>query len=78
MNWVDEQYERERRADDVREAQRAARVKALVEGGKRKDDGKNQGKGKDKKIRRALGSKLVEWGEQLQDGGAPNPSTAKI
>lgn len=78
MNWVDEQYERERRADDVREAQRAARIQALVKQDKSKDEGKNRGKGKDKKIRRALGSKLIEWGEQLQDGGAPNPSTAKI
>lgn len=78
MNWVAEEYERERHADEVREAERAARVQALVGQAKGKDDGKDWGKGKDKKIRRALGNKLIEWGEQLQDGGAPNPSTAKI
>ncbi|MCC7163754.1 MAG: hypothetical protein IT331_14765 [Anaerolineae bacterium] len=76
MNWLVEQYERERRADELREAQRVAKFRMLLA----QDEDKNQNKNKpdDKKVRRALGSKLIEWGEQLQDGGARNPLTAEI
>ncbi len=71
MNWLDEQYQRERYADDLRAMQHEADVDALL--------GKHKGKGKPKKVRSALGSKLVAWGERLQDT-SPNakPSTSKI
>jgi hypothetical protein len=71
MNWLDEQYQRERNADDLRAAQRDAEIEALLENKK--------GKEKPKKVRNALGSKLVEWGERMQDSTAKrNPSTSKI
>ena len=49
MNWLQEQYERERHADDLREAQRAADVKALLDQGKKT----SENKGKDKKKKAA-------------------------
>lgn len=71
MNWMHEQYQLERNKDQMREAQHEAEVDALL--------GKNKGKGKPKKVRSALGSKLVEWGERLQDAPAPSkPATSKI
>ena len=76
MDWISEECERQRRADQMREAEREAKNKALLAEGKGKN--KSKEKGKDKNVRRALGSKLIEWGEQLQDGSSPNPSTAKI
>lgn len=78
MDWISEEVERQRRADQVREAEREAKIKALLEQDKGKNNGKGKQKAKDKNMRRALGSKLIEWGEQLQDGGSPNPSTLKI
>lgn len=71
MSWLDEQYHRERREDDLRAARRDAEIEALLE--------TKKGKEKPKKVRNALGSKLVEWGERLQDNKpAPKPSTSKI
>jgi len=78
MDWISEECERQRRADELREAERENKVKALLAQSKAKDNGKDKKKGKDKGVRRALGGKLIEWGEQLQDGSSPNPSTLKI
>lgn len=71
MNWMHEQYQNERNKDQVREAQHNAEVDALLN--------KHEGKGKPKKVRSALGSKLVEWGERLQDAPhSSKPATSKI
>lgn len=67
MSWLDEQYQRERREDDLRAARRDAEIEHLLENKK--------GKEKPKKVRNALGNKLVEWGERLQDG-APKRKTS--
>ena len=71
MNWLSEQYQNERRADDLRAARHEAEIEALLSDKKPK--------GKPKQVRRALGSKLIELGERLQDTqSSPNPSTSKI
>lgn len=72
-NWTNEQYEKQRRADDLREAARQAEIKALL------TQGKSEGKPNEKKVRRAIGRKLIEVGERLQDNSSlPNPSASKI
>jgi hypothetical protein len=73
MNWLNERYEQERREDEVRAMLHDAEIEALLA------DAKAQGKAKNKKVRKAVGSKLVEWGERLQDTQSlPKPSTSKI
>jgi hypothetical protein len=70
MNLLSEMVERERRADELRQIERQREIDALL--------GKGRGKEKKKKMRHSLGSKLVEWGEQLQENPAPKASTSKI
>ncbi len=74
MNLLSEMVERERRADDLREAKREREKRELLERGRDKPESKS----KKKQVKDALGSKLVEWGEQLQEKPSPRPSTSKI
>lgn len=73
MDWIDEQYQNERRADELRAAQHDAEVQALLAQALPKNNAPT------KNVRRALGSKLIALGERLQDvQPSPKPSTAKI
>jgi len=62
MNWLDQQYQNERRADDLRDAEREAETEARLAHGKPKKTNT-----KAKSVRRIVGSKLIEFGERLQD-----------
>lgn len=71
MNYLNEQYEIERRADELRAAQREAEIKALLDQAKPHAPTKN--------IRQIVGGKLIALGELLQDiQPAPKPSTSRI
>jgi hypothetical protein len=71
MNWLDEQYQNERRADDLRAAQRQAEIDALLP--------RKYRPAKPRQVRRAVGNKLVEWGERLQETQQTRrTSTSKI
>lgn len=69
MNWLSEQYQKERRADELRAIQRQSEINTLLP---RKGE-----TAKPKKVRRAVGSKLVEWGERLQET-QPLPRSAAL
>lgn len=70
MNWLNARFEQERREDEVRNLVHDAKVQALLA------QSNPKGKAKNKKVRNAVGGKLVEWGERLQDTQPlPKPST---
>jgi hypothetical protein len=62
MNWLSEQYENERRKDDLRAAEQEAKIKALL--------AESQPEAEPRRVRQAVGEKLVEWGKRLQDNSA--------
>lgn len=62
MNWLDQQYQNERHADDLRAAEQRAETEARLGQAKTK-----RTKPKVKSVRRTVGSKLIEFGERLQD-----------
>ncbi len=70
MNWLNARYEQERHQDEIRALQYAAQVNELLAQ-------TNKHKGNSKRVRRAVGSKLVAWGERLQDTPSLKPSTSK-
>jgi hypothetical protein len=61
MNWLDEQVARERHEDDAKRALREAEIQKLLN-----SEAKND-KANKNKLRNAVGGKMVEWGERLQD-----------
>ncbi len=72
MNWLNAQFEQARREDEVRVLAKEAEIEAMLARA-------YPSKTKNKNVRRALGSKLVELGERLQETQpAPRPSTSKI
>jgi hypothetical protein len=72
MNWLNARFEQERREDEIRALQHEAKMQALL------DDARRHGKTPRKNVRRAVGGKLVEWGERLQDGQSlPGPSLSE-
>ena len=72
MNWLNAQFEQARREDEIRALERQAEIEAMLARA-------YPSKTKNKNVRRALGTKLVELGERLQDAQpAPRPSTSKI
>lgn len=71
MNWLDEQYAHARREQEVRELMRQAEIENLVAQTNPQPNANN--------FRRAVGAKLIELGERLQDAPiAPRPSTMEI
>ena len=59
MNSLDELYQRERRKDDLNAAERAAARKELL--------AHAEPPAEPRRIRQAIGGKLIEWGERLQE-----------
>lgn len=73
MHWLDEQYHKERREEEVRALQREAEIQALLA------QKQPKASAKDKNVRRAVGGKLIQIGERLQDAqSAPRASTSEI
>lgn len=73
MNMLEAEYARKDRENEVREVMRASEIKKLLASQQTNAKNDNQS------VRNAVGSKLVEWGERLQDGqSAPKPATLKI
>lgn len=71
MNWLDEQYAHARREQEVRDLMRQAEIENLMAQTNPQPDSKN--------FRRAIGAKLIELGERLQDAPvASRPSTMEI
>ncbi len=67
MDLLDIQYQAERRADELRAAEQEARIQAALE--------QIAPKPKPRRVRRAVGEKLVELGKRLQDAAElPEPS----
>ena len=72
MNWLNVQLEQARREDEVRALVQEAEIEAMLARA-------YPSKTKNKNVRRALGTKLVELGERLQDAQpAPRTSISKI
>lgn len=72
MNWLNVEFEKQRRQDELRALEQQAEIEALLAPTR-------PPKASRKTVRKALGNKLVEWGEKLQDAPrAPRPSTSKI
>lgn len=61
MHWLNVRCDQERREDEIRALQREAEINALLRGAPQPD------KKPSKNVRRAVGGKLVEWGERLQE-----------
>lgn len=61
MNRLNELYAEQRRADEIREAQREADKIALLQ------SQSNKTNTPPRRVRQAVGGKLIEWGKRLQD-----------
>lgn len=73
MNMFEAEYAQKDREHEVREAVRASELKKLLA------PQQAQSKNGSQSVRNAVGSKLVELGERLQDGhSAPKPAISKI
>lgn len=59
MNWLNEQYANERYQEAVRQAQQETANNALLS--------TSQTSAETHSIRQAVGGKLIEWGQRLQD-----------
>ena len=59
MNWLNEQYANERYHDALREAVHDAESNALLEDAPARSE--------TRRLRQAVGGKLVEWGKRLQE-----------
>lgn len=62
MNWLSEQYQSERRKDELRAAEQEAEINALL--------AESHPKAEPRRVRQAVGEKLVEWGKRLQEAPA--------
>ena len=58
MYWLNEQYANEKYLDDVRAAERTTKQNALLAHAQNKTASG---------LRRAVGTKLIAWGQQLQN-----------
>jgi hypothetical protein len=69
MNWLNEEYLKEHREQEVRELMRDAEIREALEESKPKI--------KSRRIRQAVGGKLIALGERLQEPAAqPHPARA--
>jgi hypothetical protein len=59
MNWLNEQYANERYQEAVRQAQQETAKNTLL--------ATSQAATETQGIRQAVGGKLIEWGQRLQD-----------
>ncbi|HZQ06636.1 MAG TPA: hypothetical protein VFD70_08655 [Anaerolineae bacterium] len=66
MSWLDEKAAKARRAEDLRIAQREADKKALLSS--------LEPKAPPRRVRKALGGKLIELGKRLQDSTQDAPA----
>lgn len=67
MNRLHELYAEQRRADELREAQREANKNALLELQSNKTKTPPRRLAVPNNVRQAVGGKLIEWGKRLQD-----------
>ena len=65
MYWLNEQYANEKYLDDVRAAERTTKQNALLAHAQNKTASG---------LRRAVGAKLIAWGQQLQN----EPTTIQL
>ncbi len=72
MNWLNEQYAKERYEDNIREAQHDQEVESL-----RTQSTEEKPESEPRRVRQAVGGKLIELGKRLQDAQTPaEPTTS--
>lgn len=75
MDWVSIESEKERRAQELKAAERQRRQNELLKRAAAQDTDQAKGNGSrgnrgDAGVRHAVGGKLVEWGTRLQESPA--------
>jgi hypothetical protein len=65
MNWLNEQYAKERYEDNLREIQHEQEIELL------RTQAEEKPESEPRRVRKAVGGKLIELGKRLQDAQTP-------